>query len=98
MLKSWTIGRATGLGVTAGLAALVLWPMFAAWPETLLWPFVAMLAVTAFCGASMLLITLKDIYRRRRGTVMHRIRIFDVVLGLLLALPSLVQLEALLAG
>lgn len=98
MLKVWTIRRATGIGIMAGLASLVLWPLFAAWPDALLWPFVAVLALTAFCGASILLITLKDVYTRTRGVVMHRIRIFDIVLGLLLAMPSLFQLEALLAG
>lgn len=97
MLRWWTIGRATGTGIVAGLAAILLWPLFAAWPEALIWPFAAALAVTAFCGLSILLITLRDIYRRRRGTIMQRIRIFDVVLGLLLAVPSAVQLKALLA-
>jgi hypothetical protein len=96
MLSWWTIGRATGIGVPAGLAALILWPIHAAWPEPLFWPFVAMLAITAFCGASILLLTLKDIYHRSRGTIMHRIRIFDVVLGLLLLVPSLSQLNTMI--
>ncbi len=96
MLAWWTIQRATGLGITVGIVALVLWPFYAAWQEPLLWPFIAVLAVTAFCGVSILLITLKDIYSRTRGAIMHRIRIFDVVLGLLLAIPSLVQLQAML--
>ncbi|HEY0627656.1 MAG TPA: hypothetical protein VGD10_13135 [Allosphingosinicella sp.] len=95
-VKQWTIGRATGLGITAGVLSLILWPIFASWPEQLLVPFVAALVVTAFCGLSILLITLKDIYSRSRGTLMHRIRIFDIALGLLLAVPSLFQLEALL--
>ena len=96
MLGWWTIGRATGAGVTAGVAALILWPLYAAWQEPLLWPFIAVLAVTAFCGVSIFLITLKDIYRRSRGTIMHRIRIFDITLGLLLMVPSLLQLNSLL--
>jgi drug/metabolite transporter (DMT)-like permease len=95
-LRFWDIRRATGLGVVAGLAALLLWPLYAAYQEPLLWPFIAALAVTAFCGLSLLIITLKDIYSRTRGKLMHRIRIFDVLLGLLLAVPSLFQLEALL--
>ena len=98
MLDWWTIPRATGLGITAGIVALILWPLYAAWQEPLLWPFIAVLAVTAFCGLSILLITLKDIYSRTRGTIMQRIRIFDIVLGLLLAVPSLIQIEALLPG
>lgn len=94
--RYWTVGRATGIGVTAGLAALILWPVYAAYQEPVLWPFVGALAVTAFCGLSLLIITFKDMYSRTRGRLMQRIRIFDVVLGLLLAIPSLAQLEALL--
>lgn len=93
-MEVWTIRRATGIGVTAGLASLILWPVYAALPEAL-WPFILALSVTAFCGVSILLITLKDIYRRRRGTIMNRIRTFDIVLGVLLAAPSLLQLRAL---
>lgn len=96
MLGWWTLGRATGIGVTAGLAAMILWPLYAAYQEPLHWPFVAVLGITAFCGVSILLITLKDIYTRTRGMVMHRIRIFDIVLALLLAIPSLAQLHTLL--
>ena len=98
MLGGWTIQRATGVGIIAGVAALILWPLYAAWAELLLWPFIAVLAITAFCGLSILIITLKDIYTRTRGPIMHRIRIFDIVLALSLAVPSLVQLEALLPG
>lgn len=94
MLKAWTIGRATGIGIVAGLLSLLLWPIYAAWPQTL-WVFIVMLAIAALCGVSILLITLKDIYRRKRGMLMQRIRIFDIVLGLLLAVPSLLQLRAL---
>jgi uncharacterized membrane protein len=96
MLRWWTIGRATGVGVSAAMLALILWPAYAAWPEALHWPFVAALAVTALCGLSILLITLKDICSRTRGMLMHRIRLFDIILSLLLAVPSLVQLHALL--
>jgi hypothetical protein len=79
-----------------GLAALILWPLYAAYQEPVWWPFVAALAVTAFCGLSLLIITMKDMVIRTRGKLMQRIRIFDVVLGILLAGPSLIQLEALL--
>ena len=95
-LDFWDAGRATGTGVVAGLAALILWPIYAAYQEAVLWLFVAVLAVTAFCGLSLLIITLKDMYSRTRGKLMQRIRIFDIVLGLILAVPSVVQLEALL--
>jgi uncharacterized BrkB/YihY/UPF0761 family membrane protein len=96
MLDFWDTRRATGLGVMAGIAALILWPLYAAYQGAVLWLFVAALAVTAFCGLSLLIITLKDMYSRTRGRLMQRIRIFDIVLGLLLAVPSLAQLEALL--
>ena len=92
----WDSRRATGIGVVAGIAALILWPIYAAYQEPVLWPFVGALAVTAFCGLSLLIITLKDIYSRTRGRLMQRIRLFDVMLGLFLAVPSLIQLEALL--
>lgn len=92
----WDIRRATGIGVMAAIAALVLWPLYAAYQERVLWLFTGALAVTAFCGLSLLIMTLKDIYSRTRGRLMQRIRVFDVVLGLLLAVPSLFQLEAML--
>lgn len=95
-VRLWNIRRATGTGVLAGLAALILWPLYAAYQQPMLWPFIAALALTAFCGLSLVIITLKDMYSRRRGRLMQRIRTFDLVLGLLLAMPSLVQLEALL--
>ena len=31
MLRWWPIGRATGVGISAGLASLVLWPLYAAY-------------------------------------------------------------------
>ena len=97
MLRWWTIGRATGVGVSAGLAALILWPIYAAWQERVLWVFLACLAVAAMCGVSILLITFVDILFRRRARSLRTIRAFDVAVGLLLAGPSLVQIEALLA-
>ena len=96
IFRFWDIRRATGIGVMAGLAALILWPLYAAYQQAVLWLFIAALAVTAFCGLSLLILTLKDMYSRTRGRLMQRIRIFDIVLGLLLAVPSLAQLDALL--
>lgn len=94
-LKAWTIGRATGLGVAAGLAALILWPVYASWPEAHV-PFVAALMIAAFCGLSILAISLVDIVRRKRGQSLRPVRTFDVALGLLLAVPSLLELNWLL--
>ncbi len=50
MLKAWTIRRATALGIPAGLAALVLWPIHSSFEPRAFWPFVAALAVASFCG------------------------------------------------
>ncbi len=96
MLSAWTIPRATGIGVTAGLAALLLWPLYASYQQSVLWAFVAALAVAALCGLSILLITAGDMVLHRRGQSMRPVRAFDLLLGLLLAVPSLIQLEALL--
>jgi drug/metabolite transporter (DMT)-like permease len=97
MLRWWTIGRATGVGVTAGLAAVILWPIYAAYQERVLWAFVAALAVAAVCGVSILLITLVDAILKPRARSLRPIRAFDVALGLLLAGPSLMQINALLS-
>jgi hypothetical protein len=96
MLSWWTIGRATGIGVTAGLLALILWPTYAAFQELALWPFVAALAVAAFCGVSILLISIADAVLRRRSPTVRPIRAFDMALGALLAGPSLIELGVLL--
>lgn len=98
LLQSWTIGRATGLGVVAGLAATILWPLHAGYPDSLYWPFLASLGLTAFCGLSILILTAYDLTRHKRGATMRRIRAFDIVLGLLLAVPSLMSLQTLLPG
>lgn len=96
MLGWWTIGRASGLGASAGLLALILWPLCATFQEPLRLPFVAALAVTAFCGASILLITIIDIgLRRDRGARVRPIRSYDVALSLLMMVPSLMALESL---
>lgn len=97
MLRWWTIGRATGVGVTAGLAALILWPIYAAWQERVLWAFLVSLWVAAACGVSILLISLADAVLNPRGRSLRPIRAFDIALGLLLAVPSLLQLQAMLA-
>lgn len=96
MLKGWTIGRATGIGLTAGLIALVLWPVYAAYQERVLWPFIAALGVAAICGLSILLMTGLDIILRKRGQRVRPVRAFDVIIGLGLSVPALLQLNALL--
>ncbi len=95
MLRWWTISRATGIGVSAGLAALLLWPLYAAYQERVLWLFLVALGVAAVCGVSILLITAADMLLRRRGESMRPVRAFDIAVGVLLSLPSLMQLAAL---
>jgi hypothetical protein len=87
--KRWTIQRATGLGVVAALAAILLRLLYPGWP-LLRPPFAAACAIAAFCGLSILWINAVDHYRhRQRGSRMVPLRIFDVVLGLFLAVPSI---------
>jgi hypothetical protein len=92
----WTVKRATGTGVVAGLAALVLSLFYPGWPGTLRIPFLLAAGVAAACGLSILWITAVDAFRygRRR---MIQLRVFDVALALLLALPSLWAISGLLA-
>ena len=95
MLSLWTIRRATGIGVVAGLAALILWPVYAAYQERTYWFFVAALAVSALCGLSILLMTGVDMLLHRRGDRVRPVRAFDIALGVALLVPSLIQLESL---
>jgi hypothetical protein len=92
MLGWWTLGRASGVGASAGLLALVLWPFWGEHPDTLVWPFVAAAAVAGLCGLSILLITALDIVTHRRGRRMRPVRGFDIVLGVALVALSLAQL------
>ena len=79
MLGWWTIGRAGGAGISAGLAALILWPLYAVYQEPVLVPFQAALAVAAFCGLSILWITAFDILtHRRRSERLVPVRAFDI--------------------
>ncbi len=81
----------------AGLAAVVLWPLYATWPETIRLPFAVALLIAALCGGAMLWMTLHDLKRRSgRGSRLRPIRTFDVILGFVLLVPSLVELRAIL--
>ena len=83
------MARASGVGVIAGLGALLLASAIRGWPEGLLYPYVGLLLVTVFCGASMLWINAADM--RSRGTTgrMRPIRGFDLALALILLIPAL---------
>src|SRR5262249_38889887 len=96
LLRRWTMGRATGTGIAAGLASLLLWVLYDRWPETVLIACAAALALTAFCGLSMLWITATDIVERgSRNERIRVVRTFDVVLALLFAGPALLTLDSL---
>ena len=93
MFAFWTIQRAMVIGVAAGLGALIVSAMIGSWPGLLLDAYAGLLAFTAFCGASILWITVIDIRTRGRGGRMRPIRAFDVAAGLMLILPSLYALR-----
>jgi hypothetical protein len=85
-----TVPRAIGFGVGAGAAALLLWVLHLNWPRIFVVPYVLALMATAACGIFILLVTWYDSYRNpRRGVRIRPIRGFDIVTGLLLAVPSL---------
>lgn len=85
----WTVGRASGLGILAGLAAILLSFLYRAWPETLGPAYLTALAATALCGLSILLMTMRDTVRNpRRGSRVRPLRAFDVALGVALLGPA----------
>lgn len=93
----WTIPRASGIGVVAGLVSVLLWQAYVAWQEPVRLPYVAALGVTAFCGITILLLTVADIiFHRRRGRRIRPVRAFDIVLGFMLTLPTMEALISLL--
>jgi len=59
------------------------------------WPFAAALAIAAFCGLSILMITIFDMLFHKRGESLRPVRAFDIAIGVALAVPSLIQLSAL---
>lgn len=93
MLRGWTLQRATGVGVVAGLTTLLIAAVFDIWPEELLYPYAALLLLKALCGASILWITATDMKVRGTSGRMRPIRAFDAAVGLALLLPSLYALR-----
>jgi hypothetical protein len=59
------------------------------------WLFAAALAIAAFCGLSILSITILDMLVHKRAESLRPVRAFDIAIGVALAVPSLVQLSAL---
>lgn len=88
MLKAWTISRATMIGIGTGIAAVLTISAIELWPEGLLYLYVALLAVTIFCGVSILWITASDIRDRGTRGRMRTIRTFDIAIGLALLIPA----------
>lgn len=84
-----TVPGAIAVGVGAGIAAILLWVAYRNAPGLFVLPYLAALAVTAGCGAYILLATMVDSYRNpRRGVRIKPIRGFDIAAGLMLAAPS----------
>ena len=96
LINGWTARQAAGPGLVAGCMAVILWPIFAIFQGYTRYPFGAALAVASFCGLSILVLTVIDLRNRRRGLKVRPIRAFDVILGLALALPSSLELWALI--
>ena len=97
LLRTWTIGRATGVGTLAALAALLLWPAYAILQNPFRLAFAASLVLLIFCGLSILFITGADLLiHKRRGRRIHAIRALDVVLGTLMTVPAILTLPSIL--
>jgi hypothetical protein len=95
MRPLWTIRRASGIGASAGLVALLIWPFAYIYPDAFAWPLLGTAAVAGLCGCSILLITLTDIlFHRPRGRRIRPVRIFDLALGAALVGLALLEAEA----
>ena len=80
-MRGWTLGRAVGIGASAGLLALVLWPFCAA-SALLYWPFLVVACFAGLCGAWIVVATMLDLtFHRPRGERLRPVRAFDLVLG-----------------
>lgn len=89
--------RTTGLGLVAGLVALLLWPAFSIWPTMLRAPFTIALALACASGVVLLALGGLDLISIRRDRRVLPARLFDLALGLALALPSATLLADLMA-
>ena len=97
MTRFASVPRVTAAGAVAALAALLMWVLYGRWPETFVLPYVLALVVTAGCGLFILFATITDrLSNPRRGVRIRPIRGFDVVVGVLLAGPSLWALSPFL--
>lgn len=87
----WTIGRASILGIVAGLVALLM-VSFRDPRDGGLYLYAGLLAFAALCGASILWITAFDMKERGTSGRMRPVRGFDIAIGLCLLGPSLYAL------
>jgi hypothetical protein len=95
MRPVWTIRRASGIGASFGLAALLIWPFAYFYPDSLSWPLLGAAAVAGLCGASILLMTVADLlFHRPRGRRLRPVRTFDLALGMALLGLALLEAEA----
>ncbi len=85
-LSGWTIQRATIVGFGFGLAAFLLSNFAEGRAMRLV--YAGLLILTIACGATILMILLRDVHARQRGDRVRPIRIFDLTMGLLLVLPA----------
>ncbi len=84
----WTLSRATGVGIVTGLGAVLMAAALSRLPDNALNLYAALLAITAFCGVSILWITVFDMKARGTTGRMRPIRVFDIALGAVLLLPA----------
>ena len=97
MLGWWTIGRASGVGATAGLLALILWPFSSGPGDPVEWPLTAAALAAMVCGLSILLITAGDmLFHRPRSERLRPVRVFDIAVALFLVALGLFRIEQLL--
>ncbi len=92
LLGAWTIQRASGTGIVAGIAALLVVSLLDTAADRLLYPYALLLVLTAWCGASIFWITIFDMRRRGTSGRMRPIRTIDIAVALALLLPALYAL------
>lgn len=95
----WTLGKASGVGFTAALIGLALWPFYRAYGAPLEIPLLVAAGAAGLCGVSILAITGLDLFfHPRRGERLRPLRIFDLVLAAALIGLAFVQLGDLRFG
>lgn len=91
-MRGGTLARAVGIGATAGLIALILWPFVESGP--LYWAFIAIACFAGLCGAWIVVATMMDLtFHRPRGERLRPVRAFDLVLGSGLFLLAYLELR-----